>query len=108
MLLTLCLIIFYPSIAIFQASQVAQCQRTYLPTQETWLQSLGWEDSLEKEMATHSSILTWEIPCMEEHGGVQSMEWQRVRQDLATENPLMHTWSLQIKLNIQNLKNRNI
>ena len=40
-----------------------------LPTmQETWVQSLGQEDLLEKEMATHSSILTWKIPCMEEPG----------------------------------------
>ena len=40
-----------------------------LPTmQETWVQSLGWEDPLEKEMATHSSILAWEIPWMEEPG----------------------------------------
>ena len=75
---------------------------------EMQVPSLSWEDSLEKETATHSSILTWEIPCMEEHGGVQSTELQRVRQDLATENPLMHTWSLQKKLNIQNLKNMNI
>ena len=37
-------------------------------TQETWVQSLGWEDPLEKEMATHSSILAWRIPWMEEPG----------------------------------------
>ena len=37
--------------------------------QETWLQSLGWENPLEKEMATHSSILAWEIPWTEEPGG---------------------------------------
>ena len=36
--------------------------------QETWVQSLGWEDPLEKGMATHSSILAWEIPCIEEPG----------------------------------------
>ena len=41
-----------------------------------WLQSLGWEDSLEKEMATHSSILDWEIPWTEEPGGLQSIESQ--------------------------------
>ena len=41
----------------------------YLPTmQEIWVQSLGWEDILEKEMATHSSILAWKIPWMEEPG----------------------------------------
>ena len=44
-----------------------------LPTmQETWLQALGWEDLLEKEMATHASILTWRIPWTEEPGGLQS------------------------------------
>ena len=40
---------------------------------ETWVQSLGWEDPLEKEVATHSSILSWRIPWMEESGGLQSM-----------------------------------
>ena len=38
-----------------------------------WLQSLGWEDPLEEEMATHSSILAWEIPWTEETGGLQSI-----------------------------------
>ena len=52
---------------------------------ETWFQSLGWEDPLEKEMAAHSSILAWEIPWTEEPGGLQSMESQRVGHDLATE-----------------------
>ena len=53
-----------------------------LPTmQETWVQSLGWEDLLEKEMATHSSILAWKIPWMEEPDRLQSMESQRVRHD---------------------------
>ena len=51
-----------------------------LPTmQKTWVQSLGWEDLLEKEMATHSSILAWKIPWMEEPGRLQSMGLQRVR-----------------------------
>ena len=45
---------------------------------ETWAQSLGQEDLLEKEMATHSSILAWKIPWTEESGGLQSMGWQRV------------------------------
>ena len=46
----------------------------YLPAMwETWVQSLGWEDSLEKDMATHSSILAWRIPWTEEPGGLQSM-----------------------------------
>ena len=52
--------------------------------QETWVQSLGQEDSLEKGMATHSSILAWRIPWTEEHGGLQSMELRRVRHDRVT------------------------
>ena len=47
----------------------------------TWVQSLGREDPLEKEMATHSSILAWEIPWTEEPGGLQSMGSQGVRHD---------------------------
>ena len=43
-----------------------------------WVQSLGPEDPLEEEMATHSSVLAWKIPWTEEPGGVQSMGWQRV------------------------------
>ena len=53
--------------------------------QETQVQFLGWEDPLEKGMATHSSILAWEIPWTEESGGLQSMGSRRVRQDLATK-----------------------
>ena len=53
-----------------------------LPTmQETWVQALGQEDLLEKEMATHSSILAWKIPWMEEPGRLQSMGLQRVGND---------------------------
>ena len=48
---------------------------------ETWVQSLGWEDPLEKEMATHSSVLAWRIPWTEEPGGLQSMGSQRVGHD---------------------------
>ena len=44
-----------------------------VPMQETWVQSLGWDDPLEKETANHSSILTWEIPWTEDPGGLQSM-----------------------------------
>ena len=47
--------------------------------QETWVQLLGWEDLLEKEMATHSSILAWRIPWTEKPGRLQSMGLQRVR-----------------------------
>ena len=56
----------------------------HLPTQETWVQSLGQEDPLENEMATHSSILAWEIPWTEEPGGLQFRGSQRVRHDLVT------------------------
>ena len=49
---------------------------------ETWVLSLGWEDTLEKGMATHSSILAWKIPWTEELGGLQSMGSRRVRHDL--------------------------
>ena len=50
-------------------------------TQETWVQTLGREDPLEKEMDTHSSILAWRIPWTEKPGGEQSMGSQRVRHD---------------------------
>ena len=54
----------------------------HLPARpETWVQSLSWEDPLEKEMATHSSILAWKIPWTEEPGGLQSMGKQRVGHD---------------------------
>ena len=46
--------------------------------QETWVQSLSWENTLEKKMATHSSILAWRFPWMDESGGLQSMGSQRV------------------------------
>ena len=49
--------------------------------QETCVQSLGWEDPLEKEMAIHSSTLAWKIPWTEEPGGLQSMGLQRVGHD---------------------------
>ena len=45
-------------------------------TQEMWVQSLGWEDSLEEGMATHSSILAWKFPWTEEPSDLQSMGWQ--------------------------------
>ena len=53
-----------------------------LPTmQEAWVQSLGWEDPLGMEMATHSSIFAWRIPWTEEPSGLQSIESQRVGHD---------------------------
>ena len=55
------------------ASLVAQSVKNLPAMQETWVRSLGWEDALEKEMATHSSILAWEILWTEEPGGLQSI-----------------------------------
>ena len=52
---------------------MAQMVKNLPAMQETWVQSLGLEDALEKEMATHSSILAWEIPWTEEPGGLQFM-----------------------------------
>ena len=60
-------------------SPMAQMVKNPPAMQETRVQSLGWEDPLEKGMATHSSILAWRIPWTEEPDGLQSMGWQRVR-----------------------------
>ena len=70
---------------------------------ETQIQSPGQEDPLEKEMATHSSILGWDISRTEEPGGLQSMELQRVRHDLVTKlnnkkNPIKHLYNLKRQL----------
>ena len=63
------------------ASLVAQLVKNLPAVQETQVRSLGWEDPLEKEMATHSSILAWKISWTEEPGGLQSMGSQRVGHD---------------------------
>ena len=63
------------------ASLVAQRLKRLPGMQETWVRSLGQEDPLEKEMATHSSTLAWRIPWREEPGGLQSMGSQRVGHD---------------------------
>ena len=69
---------------MYKTSLVAQTAK-HLPTmQETWVQSLGQEDPLEKETATHSSILAWKIPWIEERGRLQSTGSQRVGHDWAT------------------------
>ena len=59
-----------------RASLVAQTVKHLPAMQETWVQSLGGENPLKKEMATHSSSLSWKIPWMEEPGGLQSMGLQ--------------------------------
>ena len=63
---------------ITRASLVAQTVKHLPAMWETWVRSLGWEDPLDKEMATHSSTLAWKIPWMEEPGRLQSMGLQRV------------------------------
>ena len=55
---------------LYWASLVAQLVENLPAVRETWAPSLGWEDPLEKEMATHSSILAWKIPWLEEPGGL--------------------------------------
>ena len=64
-----------------RASLVAQTINNLPTMQATQVRSLGQEDPLEKEMATHSSIFAWEIPWTEEPGGLQSVESQRLRND---------------------------
>ena len=59
------------------ASLVAQMVKNLPAMQETWVQSLGQEDPLEKEMATQSGIFAWRIPWTEEPGGLQSMGFSR-------------------------------
>ena len=74
---------------ILRASLVAQMEKSLPAVWETWVRSLGWEDPLEKEMATHSSILAWRMPWTEEPGGLQSMGSQRVGHDRATSLSLV-------------------
>ena len=66
---------------LMRASLVAQRLKSLSAVQETWVRSLSQEDPLEKEMATHSSILAWRIPWREEPGRLQSMGTQRVGHD---------------------------
>ena len=63
------------------ASLVAQTVKNPPTMWETWVQSLGQEDLLEEEMATHSRILAWRIPWTEEPGGLESMGLQRAEHD---------------------------
>ena len=63
------------------ASLVAQMVKNLPALQETWVQSLGWEDPLGEGMATHSNILAWRIPWAEEPGGLDSMGLQRTGRD---------------------------
>ena len=64
-----------------RASLVAQLVKNLPAMWETWIGSLGWEDSLEEGMATHSSILAWRIPWTDEPGNLQFMGSKRVRRN---------------------------
>ena len=72
---------FWISVDIFYLFLVAQMVKNPPAIQEIWVQSLGREDPLEREMATYSSILAWELPWTEESGGLQSMGSQRIGHD---------------------------
>ena len=65
---------FVLSLSSVWASQVAQCRLPMQERQETWFRSLGQEDPLQEEVATHSSILAWEVPWTEEPGGLPSLQ----------------------------------
>ena len=72
---------FEGSKTLLWVSLVTQKVKNMPAMQETWVQSLGWEDPLQKEMATHSSVLVWRIPGTAEPGGLPSMGSHRVRHD---------------------------
>ena len=65
---------------------MAQTVKNLPAMQETQLRSLGWEDPLEEEMTTHSSILAWRTPRTEEPGRLQPLGLQKLEHDLATEH----------------------
>ena len=69
------------TLTIWRAPLVAQRVKRLPAMRETWVRSLGWEDPLEKEMATHSSTLAWKIPWTEKPGRLHSMGSQRVGHD---------------------------
>ena len=71
----------YNTFFITGVSLVVQMVKKLPIMQETWVRFLGWEDTLEKEMAMHSNILAWRIPWIEEPGRLQSMGLQRVGRD---------------------------
>ena len=74
---------------LLQLESLAQSVKNLPAVQETQVRSLGQEDHLEKEMATHSSILAWKISWTEEPGGLQSMGSQKVEHDWVTNTYLL-------------------
>ena len=96
-------VLFVSHLSYCGASLVAQMVKNLPAMRETWVQSLDWKDPLEKGMATHSSILAWRIPWIEEPGGLQSMGLQSWTQlsdfyftellwQLPSNPPYLHTW----------------
>ena len=79
--MTLPQVLLCPRLSWFGASLVAQMVKNLPERQETQIPFLDQEGPLEKEMATHSSILAWKIPWMDESARLQSVGWQRVRHD---------------------------
>ena len=75
------LVTFGQDYSLLWAPQVVQWVKNSPAMQKMQVQSLGQEDPLDKGMAVHSSILAWRIPWIEERGGLQSLGWQRVRDD---------------------------
>ena len=73
-------------------------------TQETWIQSLGWEDPLGEAMITHSSILAWKIPWTEEPGGIQS---RGCKESDMTEQLTLNTWNLCSKKKAKHVQYEN-
>ena len=80
---------------IYKDSQVVPWERVHLPVQEvqeTWVQTMGQEDNLEKEMATYLTIFAWEIPWTEEPGGLQSKESQELDMTLRVKQQQVYFW----------------
>ena len=85
---------FQCSSFLYMAFLVAQSVKSLTAMLETWVRSLGWEDPLKKEMATHSSILAWKIAWAEEPGGLQSMGSQWVGHSWARIHA--HSWDQEL------------
>ena len=79
-----------------RASLVARMVKNLPSIQETRVRSLGWEDPLEKNVATYFSLLAWRIPWTEEPGGLLSMEAQRVGHDCATNIYMLQHYYLSL------------
>ena len=84
------------SLLLYWASLVALLVKNLPAMQETWISTLGPEDPLEKKMATHSSILAWEIPWTEKPGGLQFVGLQRVGHEASLRTKLVEVMEFQL------------